>query len=320
MLYDYENQWQRYTVGRWGKALKVSDNEEIMKKSFSAKDFDVSSSRYKELPEVPVEWAGSAEDEQEDIELVLRENTFRRYINGNSKAETVNAIPISYVGGYVAFYRVGHKLISATAIIVNNGKDIKTILPTDLKTGDFIVVREADKDIIRELADIILENSGMSDLRSIAGKWREVLEIEMLFTSINEFYQKLVNAGCTKGLATVKRWIEDDEIIAPQQKQDLEFIAEVTQSDLLKEMMDDIYNAAQEVKRAHMKAGRILSQQLHKNLAEELKNYGKIDPFNFWEPIEMEIEGIGTIKVLKVIDVGNAVMVDVADTNRLIDE
>ena len=69
-----------------------------------------------------------------------------------------------------------------------------------------------------------------------------------------------------------------------------------------------------------MKAGRVLSQQLHKNLAEELKNYGKIDTFNFWEPIEMEIEGIGSIKVLKVIDVGNVVMVDASDTNRLIDE
>lgn len=320
LLYDYENQWQRYTVGKWKKALKVSDNEEIMKKSFSAKNFDVSSSRYTKMPEATVELACSSEDDQEDIELVLRENTFRRYINGNSKAETVNAIPISYVGGYVAFYRVGHKLISATSIIVDNGKDIKTILPIDLKVGDFIVVREADKDIIRDLADILLENSGMSYLRPIAGKWREVMEIEMLFTSINEFYQKLVNVGCTKGLATVKRWVEDNEIIAPQQKEDLEYIAEVTQSDLLKEMMDDIYNAAQEVKRAHIKAGRILSQQLQKNLAEELKNYGKIDPFNFWEPIEMEIEGIGSIKVLKVIDVGNAVMVDAADTNRLIDE
>lgn len=320
LLYDYENQWQRYSVRKWKKALKVSDNEEIMKKSFSEKNFDVSSSRYTEMPEATVELDGSSEDEQEDIELVLRENTFRRYINGNSKAESVNAIPISYVGGYVAFYRVGHKLISATSIIVDNGKDIKTILPTDLKVGDFIVVREADKDIIRDLADIILENSGMSYLRSIAGKWREVLEIEMLFTSINEFYQKLVNVGCTKGLATVKRWIEDDEIIAPQQKQDLQYIAEVTQSGLLKEMMDDIYNAAQEVKAAHMKAGRVLSQQLQKKLAEELKNYGKIDTFNFWEPIEMEIEGIGSIKVLKVIDVGNVVMVDASDTNRLIDE
>lgn len=34
----------------------------------------------------------------------------------------------------------------------------------------------------------------------------------------------------------------------------------------------------------------------------------------------MEIEGIGSIKVLKVIDVGNVVMVDASDTNRLIDE
>ena len=320
LLYDYENQWQRYAVGRWRKALKTSDNKEIMKNSFSSKDFEVSSTRYEEVQEEPVETATPVEDEQEDIELVLRENTFRRYTNGYSAADTVDAVPISYVGGYVAFYRMGHKLISATSIISNSGKDIKTILPTELKAGDFIVVREADKDIIRELADIILENSGMSNLRSIAGKWREVLEIEMLFSSVNEFYQKLKNAGCTKGLATVKRWIEDDEIIAPQQKQELQYIAEVTQSELLKEMLDDIYSAAQEVKTAHMKAGRVLSQQLQKNLAEELKNYGEIDPFNFWEPISMEIEGIGTIKVLKVIDVGNVVMVDASDTNRLIDE
>lgn len=320
LLYDYENQWQRYAVGRWGKALKISDNMEIMRKSFSSKDFDVSSTRYEETQEEPVEIAAPVEDEQEDIELVLRENTFRRYTNGHSAADTVDAVPVSYVGGYVAFYRVGHKLISVTSIISNSGKDIKTILPTELKTGDFIVVREADKDIIRELADIILEKSGMSNLRSTAGKWREVLDKEMLFSSVNDFYQKLTNAGCTKGLATVKRWIEDDEIIAPQQKQDLKYIAEVTRSELLKEMLDDIYNAAQEVKTVHMKAGRVLSKQLQKNLAEELKKYGEIDPFNFWDPIEMEIEGIGTIKVLKVRDVGNVVMVEASDTNRLIDE
>ena len=34
----------------------------------------------------------------------------------------------------------------------------------------------------------------------------------------------------------------------------------------------------------------------------------------------MEIEGIGTVKVLKIIDVGAAVEVDPADTNRLIEE
>ena len=128
------------------------------------------------------------------------------------------------------------------------------------------------------------------------------------------------DVGCTKGFPTVKRWIEDEDIIAPQQKQDLQYIAEVTQSELLIEMIDQIYGAAQEVKTAHSKAGRVLSQQLQKNLAEELENYGEIDPFNFWEPIEIEIDGIGTIKVLKIIDIGQAVMVDASDTNHLIDE
>ena len=42
--------------------------------------------------------------------------------------------------------------------------------------------------------------------------------------------------------------------------------------------------------------------------------------FFSWEPIEMEIDRIGTIKILKVIDLGNIAMVDAYDTNHLIDE
>lgn len=320
LLYDYEGRWQKYAVGKWSNSLRLSDNKDIIKKAFSSKDFIISSSRYQETEQEPVVIPESGEDEQEDIDLVLRENTFRRYTNGSTSIDTVEAIPVSYVGGYVAFYRTGHKLISATSIITYKGDNIKTLLPAELKTGDFVVVRETDKDIIREMADNILEKSGKANLRSLAEKWKEVLEIEMLFSTMEDFYQKMQDVGCTKGFPTVKRWIEDEDIIAPQQKQDLQYIAEVTQSELLIEMIDQIYGAAQEVKTAHSKAGRVLSQQLQKNLAEELKNYGEIDPFNFWEPIEIEIDGIGTIKVLKIIDIGQAVMVDASDTNHLIDE
>lgn len=34
----------------------------------------------------------------------------------------------------------------------------------------------------------------------------------------------------------------------------------------------------------------------------------------------MQVEGIGTIRILKIIDIGAPVTVDIADTNRLIDE
>ena len=34
----------------------------------------------------------------------------------------------------------------------------------------------------------------------------------------------------------------------------------------------------------------------------------------------MTVEGIGPVKILKIIDVGSPIVVDIADTNRLIEE
>lgn len=84
--------------------------------------------------------------------------------------------------------------------------------------------------------------------------------------------------------------------------------------------MEEIFEAARIVRAAHIQAGRTLSDMLKVKLAEELKKYGKIDPFNFWEPIEINVEGIGTVKILKIIDIGSMVQVDSSDTNRLIEE
>ena len=94
---------------------------------------------------------------------MLWENKYRQYVaNGGQKAanETAEAIPVNYVGGYLAFYRTGHKVISATNIIMNDADKIDTVLPEQLKMGDFVVVRETAKDLIREMADVILARSG----------------------------------------------------------------------------------------------------------------------------------------------------------------
>ena len=69
-----------------------------------------------------------------------------------------------------------------------------------------------------------------------------------------------------------------------------------------------------------MLAGRKLSEQLKRTLAQELKKFKDIDAFNIWEPINMDIEGIGNVKVLKIIDIGAEIQIDSADTNRLIEE
>ena len=146
------------------------------------------------------------------------------------------------------------------------------------------------------------------------------MNIELLFYTIEDLYEKLKAAGCDKGLPTIKRWIEDEDVIAPRSKEDLRIIATVTENEVLMEMLDDVFEAAREVRNAHILAGRKLSEQLKLTLANELKKYEDIDPFNFWNPIDMDIEGIGSVKILKIIDIGSEVEVESTDTNRLIED
>ena len=320
MLYEYENRWKNYDARKWTKALDNTGNKRIIEKSFSSDLLEVSTIKYEKT--TPAAKTEDNSDELGEIELVLRENKFRQYVNGgiHSGSELVSAIPVSFVGGYLAFYRTGHKVVSVTKIILADFEKIESKLPYELQTGDFIVVREADKDLIKEIADVALSNSGKIEMRELATKWREALEIELLFTTLEDFYEKLKNAGCDKGLPTVRRWIEDEDVISPHSKNDLQLIAEVTQNEMLLELLDKIFDAAQEVRKAHVLAGRKLSDQLKQTLAAELKNYGEIDPFNFWEPINIEIDGIGNVKVLKIIDIGSEIEISSADTNRLIEE
>ena len=321
LLYDYEKRWKNYDTTKWNSALDSSWNRQTIEKSFSTDKLRVSTSRFTPVEPVPEKIPET--DEFAEIELTLRENKYRQYVaNGGQKSvnETAEALPVNYVGGYLAFYRTGHKVISATSIIMNDADKIDLVLPDQLKMGDFVVVRETTRDLIREMADVILARSGKSELREMAGKWKEVLEIETLFYTPEEVYQHLQEVGCTKGYQAIRGWILDDDVIAPQSKQDLKHIAAATGSSVLNELLDQIYDAAQTVRSAHIQAGRVLSMYLRSRIVEALKEYGDIDPFNIWEPIEMQVEEIGTIRILKIIDIGMPVTVDIADTNCLIDE
>ena len=320
LLYDYENRWKNHDANRWKKALNDSSNKKIIEKSFSSEGISVSTVRYDPSPDQPDDLHGGT-DELNEIELILRSNKYRQYESGGSSGgNAVPAIPVNFVGGYFAFYRTGHRVISATRIIMSDADKIETKFPVELRVGDFVVIRETDRDIVREIADVALANSGKENLRLLASKWREAIQIELLFCTVDDFCAKVKDAGCEKSLPTIRRWIEDEDVIAPRSKDDLRILAEVTENETLIEMLDSIYDAAQEIRNAHVLAGRKLSEQLKKTLAAELKKNEEIDPFNFWEPIDLEVEGIGVVKVLKIIDIGAEVVVNITDTNHLIGE
>lgn len=321
ILYDYEKRWKNYDAARWAKALGSAANRKIIEKSFITEQTPISISRFVQhedkLENTP------AFDEYAEIEGVLKDNKFRRYVASGgikSAAQTAEAIPVNYVGGYLAFYRTGHKVISATKIIMEDAEKIEMRFPHELSLGDFIVVREADRDLIRDMADQILLKSDKEDLRELASKWREALKIEQIFYTDEQIFERLQNVGCTKGYQAVHGWLTDEDVIAPQSKEDLEHIARITGSGVLKERLEQIFDAAQMVRSAHIQAGKMLSAHLRRRIAEALREYGDIDPFNIWQPIELQLDDVGLVRILKIIDISTSIVVDIADTNRLIDE
>jgi len=320
LIYDYEKKWKNSHTTQWARVLNNSNNKKIVMKAFSTDRLNISISRFNDESQHKIE---DAPDELNEIELVLQENKYRQYTVGSGQHrtdETVEVIPVNFVGGNLAFFRTTHKVVTATDIIMSDDEKIKIKTPSEIKVGDFIVIREADRDLIRELADIILENSGKSGLRNIATKWKESLNVECLFSSYEEIFKKLKNAGCSVTYQTVRGWIVDEDKIAPDNKDDLMYIAQITEDAVLFEMIDVVFDAAREVRNAHIQAGRYLSGKLKEKIAAALHEYGDIDPFNIWEPVILSLEDIGTVKILKVIDIGPRIEVDAADTNRLIEE
>ncbi len=320
LIYDYEKKWKNSHTAQWERVLNNSNNKKIVMKAFSTDRLNISISRFNDESQHTIE---DTPDELNEIELVLQENKYRQYTVGSGQHrtdETVEVIPVNFVGGNLAFFRTTHKVVTATDIIMSDDEKIKIKTPSEIKVGDFIVIREADRDLIRELADTILENSGKSGLRDIATKWKESLTVECLFSSYEEIFKKLRNAGCSVTYPTVRGWIMDEDKIAPDNKDDLMYIAQITEDTVLIEMIDTVFDAAREVRNAHIQAGRYLSGKLKEKIASALHEYGDIDPFNIWEPVILSLEDIGTVKILKVIDIGTRIEVDAADTNRLIEE
>ena len=67
--------------------------------------------------------------------------------------------------------------------------------------------------------------------------------------------------------------------------------------------------------------GRILSERLTEGIAKKLLSGEKIDPYNIWDPVELNLEEVGPVRVLKVIDLGQEwIPVSITDTNKILSE
>lgn len=111
LTYACEEKWRIAHTRSWNKSLSNSSNHRLVRNSFSKKSHTpISDERFVE--KVP-ESRQTTFDELGDIETLIQHNTYRQYgVSANGQDQIVDAYPINFVGGYLAFYKAGHKIIT----------------------------------------------------------------------------------------------------------------------------------------------------------------------------------------------------------------
>ncbi len=318
-LYQCENNWRTSSTKYWDKCDLKLRNSGI--KSYILNGHFESPSSCG--PQLTNEQVGEPEqinvDEYSEMDVYLKTRRYRRYSTDSNDgiSVTINAVPISFVGNLFGLFTETHEMITVTDIIYNRRKELRLLTPDELRNGDFIAIRESSCDLIRELADTILANSKKAELRKISSEWRDALKIEIAFSGLDELIEKLRRAGCSRNKQTVRNWLHNTDTIMPSQKEDLIHIAEATSDDVMLERVDEIYEAGREVRGAHVQAGAFLSRQLIHQLANYMMQYGQIDPYNIDSPIVLNLEDIGKVRVLKIIDIGTPIEVFVSEVNHI---
>lgn len=321
LLYDHERRWKEGRVYSWAKKLNISDNKEIVENIFSkGRNLSISTSNFE--PKT-MEKESETPSELEDIELILNFNKYQKYVEfdkvSSTLGEIVDVIPINFIGGFIAFFKETHQIICVTLIVNGESDKIEIKHPDELEVGDFVVVRESNSDVIKEIADILLEKNGQSQLRGIAAEWSDALNRFYCANGFDHLYMNLIAAECHVTRQAVWGWINGLTII-PRNKSRIGQIATAIGDATLLNNKEDVYEAGKHLRNVHQRAGRFLSNSLKNKLPSTLHSMVDFNLDNIFEPITIDLEDIGTITILKIIDMGNSIKVHVTDVNRFIKE
>lgn len=316
ILYDYENKWRERYVKKFDECIP---HETIRKTA------DKISFAQEDIYDKPLDRIFTEDSEEfEEISDYNISNTIIRSTFGSTgveqdSAEAIDCIPVILSEDKIAYFYPTHDVIDVTALSKGNVDRPTKKEAIKLKKGDKILIRQSDKDIIREKADILMAQNGENDLRAQTEIWSTLLGIYAKNKSIVDVCRELNAEGGECTFQQVRYWLSG-ETIMPRDKEVLIAIGIVaSRVPELKEMcenylnvIDSIHEAGRKVQGYHQSAGRWLTSEL-KNKAQEIKTIAN-SSISYGE-----VEGIGEIHIYTVEDVLNKEIIARGKINRIED-
>ncbi len=316
VLYDFENKWREHYVKKFDECIP----HETVKSVANEVRFNSEEILEKPIDDVFITETDSCDDISDyNTPSAIIRSTFVGTGVSQSSTNAVECIPVLLTKDKIAYFYPSHDVIDVTLLV--DGESDRPIKKeaTKLKKGDKILIRQSDKDIVKEKADELMAIHKEQNLRSKAEIWSVLLNAYAKNKTVSEVCTGLNAEGGECTLQQVRYWLSG-EVIMPRDKDVLIAIGIAASNDLeIKALCDEYLNsieqicaAGQKIQSYHQQAGKWLTNEL-KNKANEIKL------INMSDDPSGEILGIGDIYIYTVEDVLEKELIERGKINKIED-
>lgn len=276
ILYDVERRWHQ----QFSQKRRTKREERRGLKGRAAIFPSMSGWKAPKPPsELPAEIDATGDDiegVQTEIDDSFRQRIYARVQSGESDADA-KARLLLFAGGAYGLFTDNYKLNVVTHLLDGSVDDddekasVKLAATKDVRIGDAVVFRPKSRDLIREVADELLQPGQ----RAMSNKWQRALRkyADKHGLSAEWVCDRLQKAGCKASLQAIRNWIFDEDMIGPQQyRNDVPAIAQVTGDADLASNVEAVVDAIKHVRSAHQqKAPRVIAKRIRQKAASVVR-------------------------------------------------
>ncbi len=231
------------------------------------------------------------------------EHTIMRRRKGTSPASRLlqDTCPTRYVGfiGETYAYLTENHEVPVITDLIRNGDSAPSPIPNltanRLEIGDFLLFRDgSDREVVRLFAEEMMGRDLYEEQRTLAAIWRKALLARG--GSAREAHRYLQSYGLRKTESTIRSWLVNKNIIGPWTRGDVEIIAAAAGKEHFTASPEEVWEAVQNIRTAHRRAGHRISEWLlvelagKRNLVADGEAKVDLDFGQFWI---VEVEEVG---------------------------
>lgn len=237
-----------------------------------------------------------------DFELKIENSQYSKYILEGSPSESVKAQRVDFRNNTFVYATESHKFLVINDLLysMNTNPVIHYRKIENLRVGDIVALINTDRDI---LVDMVRNSANSEDYEKV-NKWIEMWKklLENKYASLNYNFRALVNTmrsyGCNRHEATIRTWLNDENMIGPEDDSDLKVIAHMSNSELLRQNINEARNAINIMTSWRMRAADMIRDRIKNKLLEIANTTDIINS-------SVEIQDLGRVEFLKVVEIKN---------------